>query len=305
MKTPNFLVIGAARSGTTGLVEGLRTHPQVFVTDPKEPHYFAYHRTGAHFTAPGDEHTVNRVSVTDEADYLRLYPDDDGADYRALGDASVSTLYYHEDAIPEIKRLVPDARFVVLLREPVARAYSSHQYLRARGLEPEPDFLTAVSQEERRKAAGWHHLWHYTSMSRYYDQVEAFITAFGADRVGVWFYDDLNNNYTRTVQEILRFLQVPPADGEGQDVPRVNISGRPRSAMIHRGLKLATGNEQVRNFVKDHTSYRFRESIRRRLLARDELPLGVRQELQPRFTDDLARLRELLGDRDMPGWMAP
>ena len=52
---PTFLVIGAARSGTTGLVEGLRTHPRVFVTDPKEPHYFALHRIGARFTAPGDE----------------------------------------------------------------------------------------------------------------------------------------------------------------------------------------------------------------------------------------------------------
>ena len=62
---PTFLVIGAARSGTTGLVEGLRTHPQVFVTDPKEPHYFALHRIGARFTAPGDDHTINRVAVTD------------------------------------------------------------------------------------------------------------------------------------------------------------------------------------------------------------------------------------------------
>ena len=47
---PTFLVVGAARSGTTGLVEGLRSHPRVFVTDPKEPHYFALHRLGAAFT---------------------------------------------------------------------------------------------------------------------------------------------------------------------------------------------------------------------------------------------------------------
>ena len=92
---PNFLVVGAARSGTTGLVEGLKSHPKVFVTDPKEPHFFALHEMGAHFTAPGDQHTINRVAVTDLDAYLGLYPQDH--DYLALGDASVSTLYYADD----------------------------------------------------------------------------------------------------------------------------------------------------------------------------------------------------------------
>ena len=63
MSVPTFLIVGGARCGTTGLVEGLRRHPNVFITDPKEPHYFALHGSGAHFTAPGDAHTINRVAV--------------------------------------------------------------------------------------------------------------------------------------------------------------------------------------------------------------------------------------------------
>lgn len=299
---PTFLVVGAARCGTTGLVEGLRSHPRVFVTLPKEPHYFAFHRTGAHFTAPGDDHTINRVSVTDRDVYLALYPQ--RHDYLALGDGSVSTLYYHEESLPEIMKMNPQMRLVVMLREPVERAFSSHQYMCARGLEPVPDFLEAVGHEDERKAAGWHHIWHYTSMSRYADSLEALYDAFPRSQVGVWFYDDLNRDYEATVGEILRFIGAPPVKGEAAGVPRVNISGQPRFALVFRAIKWVTGNERVRTFVKEHTSYRFRERIRRSFLQSDQLPVHAREVLAPRFADDLARVRTLLGpDAKVPDWL--
>ena len=146
---PNFLVVGAARCGTTGLVEGLRAHPQVFVTDPKEPHYFALHKHRRALRGTRRRATINQVAVTDRDAYLDLYPQEH--DYLALGDGSVSTLYYHQDALPEVVAMNPAMRLVVLLREPVARAHSSHQYMRARGLEPVEDFLEAVALEDERK----------------------------------------------------------------------------------------------------------------------------------------------------------
>lgn len=297
---PTFLVIGAARSGTTGLVEGLRTHPQVFVTDPKEPHYFALHRIGARFTAPGDDHTINRVAVTDRDRYLALYPRDH--DYLALGDASVSSLYYHDEALPEIRRMNPGMRLVVLLREPVARAFSSHQYMRARGLEPVEDFLAAVDLEEERKSQGWHHIWHYTSMSRYADALEAVYDAMPAEQVGVWFHDDLESDYVGTVSSILRFLGVPPVPDEAAGVPRVNVSGQPRFSPVHRTIAWATGHERVRTFVKQRTSYRFRERIRRAVLQSDPVPEAARTTLAPLFEKDLARVRELVAG-PVPDWL--
>ena len=303
MTTPTFLVVGAARCGTTGLVEGLRSHPRVFVTDPKEPHYFALHRTGAAFTAPGDAHTINRVAVTDRDAYLALYPAEHG--YVALGDASVSTMYYHQESIPEIKAMNPDMKLVVMLREPVARAWSSHQYMRARGFETEADFLDAVALEEERKAAGWHHIWHYTSQSRYADQVAALLDAFPRDQVGVFFFDDLESDYEGTLGRVLDFLGVPDRAGAGRDIPRVNISGRPRFAAAHTVLGWAVGSERVRTFVKEHTSYQFRERIRRTLLRQDVLPAAARDQLEPLFADDLVRLRAMLGqDRQQwPEWL--
>ncbi|MBA2415666.1 MAG: sulfotransferase [Geodermatophilaceae bacterium] len=300
MTAPTFLIAGAARAGTTSLAEGLRTHPRVFVTQPKEPHYFALHGCPANFQGPGDADTVNRVAVTDRDDYLSLYPK--AHDFLALGDGSVSTLYYAERAAPEIVRMNPDMRIVVILREPVDRAYSGFQYLKTRGFEMSTDFLAAVAEEPRRKDENWHHLWHYTSMSRYAGDLRVLQDALGRERVGVWFYDDLEADYQGTLRGIQAFLGLPEDSTQDLDVPRVNVSGTPKLAAVQRGIQAATGNEFVRRTVKSLTTYRFRERIRRGGLRSSTVTAEERAELAPRFADDLAELSPLV-DHPLPAWL--
>ena len=211
-------------------------------------------------------------------------------------------MYYPKESIPEIRAMNPDMKLVVMLREPVARAWSSYQYMCARGFETEADFLTAVALEEERKAAGWHHIWHYTSQSRYADQVAALLDASPASRSA----SSSSTTSSRTTRARWRgcwtFSRCRPAPGAGEGIPRVNISGRPRFAAAHAVLGWAVGNELVRTFVKERTSYRFRERIRRTLLRQDVLPADARARLEPLFADDLARLRAMLGaDAARPG----
>jgi len=298
---PNFLVAGAARSGTTGLVEGLRTHPRVFLTSPKEPHYFALHGTRPNFRGPGDAATINRVAVTDLAQYLSLYPAEDR--FLALGDGSVSTLYYADRATSEVLRINPAMRVVVILREPVSRAYSSFMYMRARGFEPCADFLDALAEEETRRDDHWHHLWHYTAMSKYAQSLRLLREGLGADRVGVWFYDDLETDYQDTVGQVLRFLQVPPHPTEGAGVPRVNVSGTPRLAPLQRGVVWATRNDVLRRTVKHLTTFRFREFVRRTNLRPGSVPAAVEQALAGYFDADLREVCSLL-DGPLPEWLS-
>lgn len=302
MKGPTFLVAGAGRSGTTGLVEGLKTHPQVFVTQPKEPHYFALHGTRPSYTGPGDEETINRLAVTHRQAYLDLYPRHH--DFLALGDGSVSTLYYYDRALPEIQALTPDVRVVIILREPVARAHSAFSYLTVRGFENCPSLLDAVADEDRRVATGWHHLWHYTRMSRYADSVAAFQSALGPERVGVWFYDDLHADYVGTVKQVLRFLDVPDHRAEAIGVPVVNASGQARSRLLQAGVRLATGNGTLRRTAKRLTTYRAREMVRRRMLSRTEVTRQERAALEPAFEDDLRELAGLVSTGRSPAWLA-
>lgn len=300
MTGPTFLIAGAARAGTTSLVEGLRTHPQVFITQPKEPHYFALHGRTADFTGPGDAETINRVAVTDQQSYLSLFPRTQ--QFQALGDGSVSTLYYADRAAPEIVRMNPEMKIVVLLREPVDRAYSSFQYLKARGFETSEDFLAGVADEPTRKAENWHHLWHYTSMSLYSADLRRLQDAVGRERVGVWFYDDLEADFPRTVRGVQDFLGLPEQAHQDLDLPRVNVSGTPKRQSVQRAIQAATRNALLRRAVKSMTSYRFREKIRRSGLRPSAVTAEVRAELEPRFVEDLAELATLV-ERPLPAWL--
>lgn len=299
---PTFVVAGAGRAGTTGLVAGLRGHPGVFVTDPKEPHYFALHGTDPAFRGPGDEE-INGKAITDLADYLSLYPDH--SEHLALGEGSTSTLYYHERALPELVRMNPAMKVVILLRDPVERAYSSFQYLRGQGREPEADFLRALQDGARRQADNWHHLWHYDAMSRYADPVAAFCDQMLPGHVGIWFHDDLESDYSGTLCQVATFLGLPIESGFGGDVPRVNISGTPRFQHLQQALVWASRHPLPRTTARLVTTWRFRESLRSRLIRRQGAPDDLRRAVAPAFDDDLERLRPLLAGRDrLPAWLA-
>jgi len=300
MSLPTFVVAGAARSGSTAIIEALREHPDVFVTQPKEPHFFAFAGHRVKFAGPGDATTINRVAVTDTSDYLRLYPSETGP-FRALGEGSVSTLYYAQQSIETMQRLRADMRVVLILREPVARAWSSHQYLRARGYEPVADFVQAVACEDERVANNWHHLWHYTRMSRYADSVRAFFDAFGADRVRVWLYEDLQRNSAAVVDEVLTFVGADPARSPRSEVARVNASGAPRYAGAQQVLRWAGRQPALRESLKRVVPFGVREQIRNANLKPDGVDEDVRRALGPHFADDTAALGTILG-RPLTEW---
>lgn len=298
---PTFLIVGAGRSGTTALTEGLRRHPDVFVTMPKEPHYFAFHGRVPAFRGPGDDTTVNSLSVTEERAYLDLYRH--GRAHAARGEASVSTFHYPRAAIPEILRMAPEAKIVILLREPVDRANSAFDYLKVRGFEPLPSLLEAIEDEDRRVADDWHHLWHYRGMSLYDERVGSFHAAFGSANVGVWFYEDLTRDYARTLREVLQFIGVDESLAPQDPVPFVNVSGTPRSRLAQAAVQRATALAPLRLVAKRVTSFEAREAVRRRLLKPNTVPAETRAAMQPLFRDDIALLRGRIPLGRQPPWL--
>jgi len=299
---PSFLVVGAARAGSTAVTEALRAHPDAFVTSPKEPHYFAFAGQAPGFTGPGDDETINVMAVTELENYLSLFP----ADRRAAvaGEGSVSTLYYHEVSVARVKAMNPDMRIVVVLREPVARAFSAFQYLTVRGYETESDFLVAVADEQRRRGAGWHHLWHYTSMSRYAQAVAHFVEEFDG-AVGVWFHDDLEREPQRILAEIQEFVGLDPSRAMQEQPQRVNASGRPRQPVVQKAMAWAGSRPHLRQGVKAVVPFSLRERIRSANLQPTAASAEAVRALAPTFANDLTALEEVLG-RPLPeGWVRP
>jgi sulfotransferase family protein len=296
---PTFAIAGAARAGSTALAEAVRQHPDGFVCQPKEPHYYALAHEPLTFAGPGDDATINRVAITGRKEFLDLFAGTQGR--VARGDGSVSTLYYYERSIPEIRKINPDMRIVIVLRNPVERAYSSFQYLRVRGFEPLDDFLTAVGQETKRRRANWHHLWHYTSMSYYAKSVAAFLSEFGSERVHVLLYDELKEDPAGSVGALHQFLGLKPEPGAA-DLARVNASGDPRLASLQRAIAWASRHEALRAGLKHFLPFAVREKIRSANLQPQTATPREFAELGPIFRDDIRELQDILG-RSLLGWL--
>lgn len=296
---PTFIVAGAARSGTTALTEALRAHPDVFVTVPKEPNYLALAGQPLNFTGPGDDVMINTVAVTSKDAYLSLYSK--AHQYAATGEGSVSTLYYYEQSIPRLLSINGDAQIVLLLRDPVARAFSSFQFLRAQGYEPMHDFRAAIEDEPRRIREGWHHLWHYVGMSRYAESVEATVRAVGKDRVGIWFYDELVTEPARTLDQILRFLGADPSRLPEGALWNTNTSGAPKSQSVQSVYRWVRRHETLCRTVRTLVPFKLRDGIRRANLQSASLSADIRTDLHALFVDDLTRLSDVLA-RPLPNW---
>ena len=302
---PNFFIIGAARSGTTALVEMLRQHPEAFITDPKEPNFLALANTEMDFRGPGDDVLIERYSVTDHTQYLGLYS---GAGERAArGDASTSSLYYSDATLDSLKRYFPDARLVVILREPVARAFSAFSYLRMRGFEPHADFLSAVADEREGLRADWHHLWHYVEMGRYAKQLRPFIERLGPDRIRVLFYDDLCRDPREVARSTFAFLGVDPGVEVTSD--RVNVSGKPRSAILQSAIAWMESVHRVRSAARVVVPYRLSERVKRLNLHQQGIPREAVETLQPIYRPEMNALADLLVGAypdiaaSMPAWL--
>jgi Sulfotransferase family len=291
----NFLVIGAARSGTTALASFLGKHPDVFVSDPKEPHFLAFPEGGPRFVGPGAD-LINRNAVRGERAWRELFA---GRPERRRGEGSVSTLCYPEASIPAILRLcTPGCRLVVLLRDPVDRAFSSWQYLRSRGHDA-GTFEDCLAAEEERTRAGWSHMWQFARLSRYGEQVRPFAEAFG-DRLLVVVQEEFAAAPAAQLRRVLEFLDVDP------DVPidaarPVNEGGLPRSQWVAGALDLVRRSPTARRLVKRLVPERSRERIRSVNLRQETVAPATRQRLAESFAGDLRDLQRIVG-RDLSCW---
>lgn len=293
---PDFLVIGAARSGTTALTSFLAEHPDVFVSDPKEPHLLAFADGPVRFSGPGDDDLVNRVAVRDVETWRGLFR---GRPERRRGEGSVTTLCYPQTSIPAIDRLcAPGCRLVVLLRDPVERAWSGWLYLRSRGYDA-GDFSECLAREDERTRAGWSHMWQLARLSRYGEQLAPFVAGFG-DRLLVVLQEDLARDPGGQLRRVLEFLDVDP-DAPIDTDRQVNEGGVPRSRAVAGGLNVVRRSVLLRRLVKAAVPERRRERIRSATVTRPELDDATLARVAQLFADDLAHLQTLL-DRDLSLW---
>ncbi len=294
-RLPTFLVIGAARSGSTTLHDSLRQHPQVFVSPIKEPHFFSSENKKLPRETPGAPRSPR---ITDIDRYLELF---DGAKPgMAVGEASVSYLY-SEDAPDRIRHYVPDVRMVAILRNPVERAYSAFQYLRERGTEPYLDFGDALEAEDERVQQNWSHMWHYRRMGFYGEQLARYYERFDPEQIHVLTLDDFVADPRGATAAVYEHIGVDPAFAPNTAVQH-NVTGTPRWRVLNPLLTPNRVTTRVRPFVVATLNPVVRR-VKQRVLVKPEVPAEPASMLARLYREDIELLGGLL-NRDLSPWLA-
>jgi len=202
---PNFLIVGAAKAGTTALYHYLQQHPQIFLTPLKETNYFALAGKHLDFRGPGDADYVNQLSVTTSEAYRAQF--DGVRNEVAIGE--VSPLYlYHPEAASRIHSVIPEVKIIAVLRNPIERAFSAFLHLLRDGRETTRDFAEALDLEAERIAANWEHIWHYLNMGRYHEQVKRYYDLFPPEQIKIDIYRDLRTRPLEVLRDNLEFVGV-------------------------------------------------------------------------------------------------
>lgn len=296
---PDFYIVGAPKAGTTSLYEYLAGHPGVFLPARKELRYFGSDMEVRH------RHTFSREEFL--AEYAGA---PDGA---ALGNAYVWYLY-SSAAAAEIHGVRPDARIVVMLRDPVDALHSLHSEFVYDGNEDIEDFASALRAEPdrcagRRVPAEAHFPAGlcYRRTVRYAEQLQRYLDRFGRRQVHVIVFDDFAADPAATYARLLDFLGLPD---EGRAAfPRRNPNKRSRSAVMRRVL--AAPPRPVRRAVRALLPRRIREGLYRRAVAlntrgeqRPPMPVELRRALREELEPEVGRLEDVLG-RPLPAWRDP
>jgi len=294
MTKPNLFIIGAPKCGTSSLCYYLEQHPSVIFSNPKEPNYFC------------QDITSDYCSAKTEEEYLSLCFPKDMDQYAIVGDGSVSSLY-SETAVQNILRFNPDAKFIVMLRNPIELVYSLHRQLINADQEDVEDFIEAWRLQDQRKRGGaipkgclMPKALQYGDVGKLGEQIERLYRQVPKNRVMIIHFDDFERDTAKVYQSVLLFLGLP--DGPEVDFRVENESKQRLSVGLHRFIKYVCMFKDKFNIQTSFgiLTFIFRKNFRS--FKRAALPNKFYDELAEYFRNDIEHLSELI-ERDCAHWI--
>lgn len=275
---PNLFIIGAMKSGTTSLHEYLSVHPDIFMSDPKEPGHFAKEMT---------------YYPKDPEWYLGLFAG--AGDARVIGESSThyTKLPLYPGVAERILEFAPDARFVYLMRDPIRRAIS-HYWHAVRKFDETRPILRAIREDPQ-----------YLAFSDYRMQLAPYFRLFGRERVYVETFEALVADPRRVVREVLGWLGVSP---EFTPEAFAKENAMPEEFLKSRGSGLVNRlrHNPVWSRLSPLVPKGMRELATRTLAVERVRPAPdadgpVVEYLRPRMAEQVAELGAWLG-REFPEW---
>lgn len=297
MTLPNFIVVGAGRSGTTSLHNYLAQHPDIFMCAAKSPNFFVSGIDQPRWETPAAV-AMAAQWVADADTYTAMF--DGAGDATAIGE--VSPVYLQAiGTASRIAAMCGEVRIIAILRNPVDRACAHFLGRQRDGIEP-PGVTMATRMNEL-LAMGMPDdvaFGHYPGCGRYHHFLGPYIEQFGADRIHVALHEDLVTDPVAVLAAMFSFVGVDP--GFMPDMTaRLNATGQIRNRLLRQVWTRTVG---LRTALRPHLPTRVRRSVGSTFLAdleRPDIDPTLRQRLLDALVDDITALEDLIG-RDLSAW---
>jgi len=292
MNKPNFLIVGATKSGTTSIYNYLQQHSNIFLNkEVKESNFFVEPKSvlgcGPRFC--GEQSYGKTIK-----DYEMLFEEVDISQHKAVGEVCTTYVHFSENSIQNIKKYLEDPKIIVILRNPIERAYSYYMH-NIRDGDETLSFEDALDKEDKRIKENLWLSFRLKTLGLYSKHIENYQNSFS--NVKVIIYDDMKNNMQKTMDDIFNFLEIDSLNIDTKE--KYNISGVPKNRVLHN---LIHGNSLFgklliriikKNFgLKELRKYK--NYIDKNNLVKGKMKESTRKELEKYFYNDVKKLSGLL-----------
>ncbi len=285
---PNFLIVGAPKAGTTSLYHYLSEHPQVFMSEPKEVNYFSK----CEMAAQGLYY--NAFKTKNLTEYKKLFVD--ASDEKAVGEGSVSYLFYPETPT-KIKETLPNVKIIILLRSPVDRGYSHYLMDFRMGL-TNLFYEEIVYKTSKHKNLNLYYQ-QFVELGLYYEQVKRYLDIFGKEQVKIYLQEDLRIESEKIILDLYNFLDID-SSFMVDTTQEHNAFSMPKNKLIHK----LYASHTIRFITKTIFSNTVKEKVKNLFFERKKKPKlnqKLRADLTKIYKEDIQKLEKLI-DRDLSVW---
>ena len=282
---PNLFLVGAPKCGTSALHGYLAQHPDVWMSEPKEPHFFC-----TDVDAP--------FAVRDPNAYAALF---EGARGNIIGESS-ATYLYSEVAAQKIRAACSDAAIVAMVRNPLEMIPSLHSQKRVNGTEPCATLTEALAAELKRKAGELPAVGafpFYYDAARYTEQLTRYLDVFPPEQLHIIVFDDFKRDAGAVYAGVLKFLGLEPFT---PNFKIVNQNKRIRSRALHNVLQNPASPVNRLPKPLNKFTYKALDKLNSAVQTRVALEPAVAAQLKRDFAGEVDALSKLLG-RDLRGWL--
>lgn len=300
VKLPDFLIVGAARSGTTSLHYYLKQHPGIFMPKVKELYFFTFMDAPPNYIHKWWKDDV--VSTFDN--YITYF--ESARETHVIGEVCTTYLFHYADTIKNIKRVYgekyKDLKIIIILRNPAEVAYSMFMMKIRDNQEPIHDFREAIKPDviTERIRNRWAVDFDYPSIGMYYESVNAFMKEF--PNIRIFLYDDFSRDNLDVVKEIFDFLGVDRGFVPNLET-RYNISGKSRFGPINAMVSNYYLKKFIKGFIPMGILQKLKSRVSKSILEKEDMPTDIRKELMKYYEDNIVCLQKLI-NKDLSKWLA-